>query len=71
MTEECSMCSMHKAFHDVALAEKRLTEFQLAGTKLELKEAIAHVERLKAEVEHLRASSGKADNNTPKEGSDV
>jgi hypothetical protein len=47
-TAECQECSIHKAFHDVAMAEKRMTEFHL-------NEARAEIQRLQQELKRSAA----------------
>jgi hypothetical protein len=58
MTEECSMCSMHKAFHDVAVSEKRMVQFQLMDLKLELEKANATIERMRQALDSSLIEKG-------------
>lgn len=50
---ECQECSIHKAFHDVAMAEKRMAEFQL-------NEARARCEKLRELADMAAAEQGLA-----------
>ncbi len=45
---ECQECSVHRAFHDVAMVEKRMAEFQL-------NEARAEIQRLHQELKRSSA----------------